>query len=94
MPNSSLPINSERPVLISDFELSNAANRDRGARGATAVLPLVAIPDMDVDDDQQPPKFTLQPTNALAGPSSTPELPPMYLLPPGLCQTFSMCLRN
>ncbi|OSX59093.1 hypothetical protein POSPLADRAFT_1101792, partial [Postia placenta MAD-698-R-SB12] len=38
---------------------------------------------MDVDDDQQPPKFTLQPTNALAGPSSTPELPPMYLLPPG-----------
>ncbi|KAH9939519.1 hypothetical protein B0H21DRAFT_36849 [Amylocystis lapponica] len=35
---------------------------------------------MDVD---QQPKYILQPTNTLAGPSSTPDAPPLFLSPPG-----------
>ncbi|CCM04670.1 uncharacterized protein FIBRA_06856 [Fibroporia radiculosa] len=41
---------------------------------------------MEVDDNQHPASYSLQPTNALAGPSSQPELPPIYLLPPGTAQ--------
>ncbi|OCH94866.1 hypothetical protein OBBRIDRAFT_843719 [Obba rivulosa] len=37
---------------------------------------------MDVDGHTHPP-YDLNPTNALAGPSTSPDIPPLYMPPPG-----------